>query len=628
MIRSEAGPPAYCLRAQAAARTPALTHLLRLALLWLLAMVCGAAWAHPVSHADASPPVLLDARSGAISLVGRIGYFEDVDQSLDISKVRDPSQQSRFIYPNDPLQGTESQRVLWFKVRVQAASPADVNQDRLLVVPTVSTNDLRFYGPFSDDDRIGAGESLEPHVTGMRHPYSTRALADEKMGFEFRLPDTRPHTIYLRVDSIFARIYAMSVWKPTDYLVSTQDKRLFDGVCYGVLLAMLVLAPPLLIVFRERIYAYYLLSVLFALLSVANFNGHALRYLFPDTPWLAGLSYGIAPGLWAICKLMFARRLLDLSHYAPFVDKLVVAMVVLLCATTLGGALGVMPWLLQVVQVTIILATVAMFSAAVAALRKGYWPAVFFIVSVGLLLAGISLMVVASWGLLAWTPAQMDVTQASLAAELVVFAAALGARLRLLSRSTQSLQRRAAKLQEALGTDPLTGAANRTGFEQRAGAALAAGTPVAVMLLDLDGFKLVNDTHGHAAGDAVLVEVGARLKQQVRATDLVARLGGDEFLLLVEGQAHREDLRALAARVVDAVRQPIAVPGHTVTVSVSLGIATSPSDGMALTGLMREADAAMYHCKKRHGATFMFAADMHPAAPVPAPLSSPKFASA
>ncbi|NOJ99842.1 GGDEF domain-containing protein, partial [Corallococcus coralloides] len=133
------------------------------------------------------------------------------------------------------LRGTEADRVLWFRVQLRLADPADALREWLLVVPTVSTHELRFYGPYGPD-----GHALAPPVvTGMRHPWSTRPAGSEQMAWRFRLPDAQTYTAYFRVESTFARFYAATAWDLADYLQSTQDKRMFDGVCYGLLLGLL-----------------------------------------------------------------------------------------------------------------------------------------------------------------------------------------------------------------------------------------------------------------------------------------------------------------------------------------------------------------------------------------------------
>ena len=152
--------------------------------------------------------------------------------------------------------------------------------------------------------------------------------------------------------------------------------------------------------------------------------------------------------------------------------------------------------------------------------------------------------------------------------------------------------------------DALTGLANRRAFTARLDEALAryarSGQPVGLVMVDLDAFKPVNDTHGHQAGDEVLVEVARRLSDGVRATDLAARMGGDEFAVVCEGANDEGAVAALAARVEARLHEPIRLSrGTTVTVSASLGVATAWS-GCDGDELLREADQRLYATKRAH----------------------------
>ncbi|MEU7908627.1 GGDEF domain-containing protein [Actinoplanes sp. NPDC049118] len=157
-------------------------------------------------------------------------------------------------------------------------------------------------------------------------------------------------------------------------------------------------------------------------------------------------------------------------------------------------------------------------------------------------------------------------------------------------------ERAQAQLAYQASCDPLTGLANRTALGARlARIEPAPDAPVAVLYVDLDGFKQVNDEHGHAAGDAVLRIVSDRLSAAVREGDLVARLGGDEFVLLCPGVPTDEAVR-LAERIIGDVARPVAYEGHHLCVGASIGIAGSTDD--ATEGLLRSADAAMYEAKR------------------------------
>ena len=170
--------------------------------------------------------------------------------------------------------------------------------------------------------------------------------------------------------------------------------------------------------------------------------------------------------------------------------------------------------------------------------------------------------------------------------------------------------------------DPLTGVGNRSLLEERTSHALVAsrrnGGRVGLSFLDLDGFKLVNDTLGHAAGDDLLRQLAERVQDHARGADTVARVGGDEFALLVEfivdDDAAVVTLAAIAERTLEGLAEPVTVDGLAVALSACLGVAVS-RPGSTFAQLLRDADAAMYRAKQRGpGAYEFFREDMHEAA--------------
>lgn len=175
-------------------------------------------------------------------------------------------------------------------------------------------------------------------------------------------------------------------------------------------------------------------------------------------------------------------------------------------------------------------------------------------------------------------------------------------------RYAEERKRAQLRLAEMAFRDQMTGLANRTLFRQRVAQAIANARrgkhSFAVLLLDMDRFKEVNDRMGHDAGDAYLQEVARRLQFCSRETDTVARLGGDEFAIVAQPIAHRDDMRTVAARVLDALRRPFDLVGTEVSPAASIGVATFPDSGQDSDSLLAAADAAMYVAKSSGRNTF------------------------
>lgn len=158
--------------------------------------------------------------------------------------------------------------------------------------------------------------------------------------------------------------------------------------------------------------------------------------------------------------------------------------------------------------------------------------------------------------------------------------------------------------------DALTGVANRTLLNQRAEHALAmsrrASRLLALLFIDLDRFKEINDSLGHSTGDRVLQDVAARLSKCLREVDTIARQGGDEFVVLLEDVESPEEVEQVAARMREALTEPLVIEGRVIQVTSSIGVALYPRDGDALPALIGRADLAMYRAKELGRNTVQF----------------------
>lgn len=175
-------------------------------------------------------------------------------------------------------------------------------------------------------------------------------------------------------------------------------------------------------------------------------------------------------------------------------------------------------------------------------------------------------------------------------------------RIQVFEAEISDLRSRCLMLQAQAHHDELTGLANRLLLTERFSSAVnrakRSGRVFAVLMIDLDDFKAINDTHGHAAGDAVLVTMGSRLMATVRACDTVARLGGDEFVLIIEDIEDPQELVSMSHKMINTLSKPIALEsGSVVSAGASVGLALYPQHGTELNDLLGVADQSMYECK-------------------------------
>lgn len=194
--------------------------------------------------------------------------------------------------------------------------------------------------------------------------------------------------------------------------------------------------------------------------------------------------------------------------------------------------------------------------------------------------------------------------------ELVQLSKQFNTMLKALHEAREAQEHYQQELEFSATHDALTGLANRLlirdHMEMALGAMARTKRHVAVFMVDLDRFKVINDTLTHGIGDALLIEVATRLRSQVRSFDTVGRLGGDEFMIVAGDLASEKDAANIAANILAAISEVITVLGHELAVTGSIGIALAPRDGKVPAELIMNADVAMYHAKDSGGNRFQF----------------------
>jgi diguanylate cyclase (GGDEF)-like protein len=200
-----------------------------------------------------------------------------------------------------------------------------------------------------------------------------------------------------------------------------------------------------------------------------------------------------------------------------------------------------------------------------------------------------------------WTPARMwAVLAVVVALALAGFAWVVVLRHRV-EQQTKTIRQSEERLRHLSQHDALTGLPNRFLLNDRLDVALKRSARfhgvLGVLMLDLDGFKAVNDTLGHRTGDLVLCEIARRISQSVRQTDTVARLGGDEFVVLLADLRLSAEVEAMAAKIGALIAEPFQLDGKPIAISASIGVCVSPRDATDAEELMQFVDAAMYRAK-------------------------------
>ncbi|HUG24655.1 GGDEF domain-containing protein, partial [Piscinibacter sp.] len=367
------------------------------------------------------------------------------------------------------------------------------------------------------------------------------------------------------------------------------------GLVHGFLLALVAAYGLLWLALRESNLLRYVVYVGSYLYMHLAYSGLAAREVWPDSPAVARFAILIGMTLFSSAGLWFARGFLGLAEIAPRLDR-VVAWIVRIALTAMAACV-IADSAVAAVDLAfayIMLFTFLMVGLGVIGVRHGRDQAPVFLAATLLSMAGALVTTLAVMGRLPFSDLTFRAVEVGVMVEAAIWALALGLRLR-------RQQRDRATALELASRDPLTGLYNRRGFLDQAlpvfSTSARGARPLAVVMIDIDHFKRINDVHGHHAGDRTLVAVADRLRSTCRRGDIVARWGGEEFVMLLPetdgDQAHAlaERLREVFAGTVVALEE-----GGSAHFTASFGVAVR-SEATTLDDVLRASDAALYAAK-------------------------------
>ena len=553
------------------------------------------AWAVPAHAATeaAAPAVVLDDQHTRIDLWPHVRMYADAGRTIDIDQVL--RQAPPFQVPDMAARtlGLREEAV-WLRVPVSVSRRSNGIWVLNLDYPVINQIDVFVVA----DGRLVTREQL-----GNLVPPRERSIRGRTPALGLTLSPGTDYVLYLRIVNSGAMILPLNLLKPAEYLQSELAEQMLQGVLLGLGLCLLLYSLGQWWMLGERLFLKYALlisgSILFSLLQF----GVGAQFIWPGSRWMELHVGGLSALVAATGSFLFIEQVLAGRDMGPRLSRVMKAGAALttLCALLYAADL------LTVAQVTLIVSVLGLAPAAlglhgaVRSARRGdpvgwsflvAW--VIYGVSTGILIEVIKGRLEANW----WT---LHSFQIGATIDMLVFMRVLLLQTRALKRAAQAALDEQQNLHSLAHTDALTGLPNRRALDAAVAKAIANRKPeelVAVYMLDLDGFKRVNDEFGHDVGDALLVEVARRLQAHLRSSDLVARLGGDEFLVVSSGIKTEDQVRELGEKLVKAIREPMRLQGHACEVGLTVGYGLAPRDGRDAAALLRVADAAMYAGKQ------------------------------
>ncbi|WP_343032249.1 diguanylate cyclase [Allochromatium palmeri] len=516
--------------------------------------------------------LVLEERPQGQRAEGYLSVLRDPSGRLDFDQVRERS--------FTPLAGQVgfgfTRDAIWLKLDVHenAGAVKPDNGHWWLEVALPSLDDLRLYVPDADGH-------YQMTRSGNHQPFTERPLAHRLFLFPLKLPGPGTYSLYLRVSTGDSLAVPVRLWGSQSLRERIANENLWLGISYGIILGMLIYNTFLWSVLRDSLYGFYVITCLTSLMVILELNGHAYQYLWPTNLWLADYQHVLLPALHFIALSWWTRRFLDTLRQAPVFDlalRTIMLAALGMIALAIAGQYSLGNQLAFWVGATM---TLLIFVATLRVLWRGYRPARLFLLAQFAPLTGALVTLARALGIAPDALWAEHAFQTGVSLEMMLFSLALAQRIELLRQEKQQAQQRAE-------TDPLTGLFNRDGLLRRVNDLRDRQTPYALMVVDLDHFKPVNDQLGHEAGDAVLIAVAERLRALVRAEgDSVARIGGDEFVLILRGITQEADAGVVAAKLLKSLASTIPTPAGEARIGASIGMALAPTDGQQLSRLLQ-----------------------------------------
>jgi diguanylate cyclase len=450
---------------------------------------------------------------------------------------------------------------------------------------------------------LADGRLMQFARLGDDQPFASRPLHVRTHALALELQGGQRHEVWLRIQTTSSMVLPISLMSEQRYHQREARVQLLQGLMTGIGLCLLIYSLAQWLSLRDTTFALYGLAISGTSVFFFSYYGLGPQHLWGDSAWITA---NIAPlsVLVALCGgLLFLDRTLLVALHNPRWSRAMQLTAAVAAVTAVAFAAGWINYRAAQLVSTVLGPTpiVLGLPAAVARMRAGDRAAVYVVIGWSLYGVGIAVMASLLRGLVDCNVWTQHAFEAGMLIEMVMWQRVLAVRQHQLRHAAELADREREALRSLAHTDALTGLPNRRGMQLELTSALARATPqhmLAVYLLDLDGFKAVNDRLGHDAGDELLKAVAERLRAPLRRWDVVARLGGDEFVVMATGLIGDDEARRLGDKLLDAFAAPFTLRGQLCKVGLTIGYALAPLDGADAASLLARADAAMYAGKQ------------------------------
>lgn len=559
-----------------------------------------------------------DNPTGQAELAGNLYVAGDLEESA-LESLRPDRYPEKWQRHHGSLNFGLQERTVWLAFAVNYQGQEDAQWVLEVMNPSIQNLTVSVIEKSLSAD---SSETVQTFRLGRAYPFAQRNIADNAFAVPVNLQAGQLSWVVLEARSNLGLQLPLRFSPAGDFYTTRAGTNLLQGLYFGLMLMLASISLVLWIALRDFTYGSYTLFTVCVALWVATRQGLAYQYLWPDNPHWNELAYLFFLEAGALCSVLFTRKFLGVSTWAPLLDRLLKWLAVtwtflLLMIFTLSLSTGFV-----LATILIIPGGILLLATGMVAWSRGILVARYYLMAWSLMIAGVLILMGTYLGMFPLSTLTENLFQIGSAMEGILLCIGLGTRLNAfwtqrtdrlevmvkqrtsdLEDAMQQLSKVNAELHHLSTTDVLTGLTNRRALEIRLDTlwhqARREQTSVAMILLDLDHFKRINDDHGHLVGDACLRSLGQLLRYVTgRRGDIVARYGGEEVVIVLPDTS-LESARQMAENIrIDVEKLIIEYERGVYCLTISAGVAAMVPDMQSgPEALFAAADHKLYEAK-------------------------------
>lgn len=505
-------------------------------------------------------------------------------------------------------------------VRLSVELDNSFNDTLLLQLDHPSIDNVAF---FCSDGKGG----FETRVTGEYLPHATREIDNRVYLFHLSQQSGEIATYYLQLQTEGSMQIPLTLWASTAYIEHIDTSNIFLGIYYGIMLLLIAISLASFVNTRDKLFLWYVFYLISYLLFQLSMNGFAYQYLWPELPQWSSRITAVSAGFVGISALAFSGVFLQIwGDKHPYIKRLYFLLIIVNVIAIVMGLFGDYSSSVQLLTFLGMLMFPVIFIAAMASMLSGYKPARYFFAAWTIYLIGVFIQGLLLLGMLPHMFLTLYAMQIGSMIEIVLLGYALMMKIDLLrmdknfaqaeankylnqlneelgslvDERTQELQVKNIQLSKLVSLDSMTGLLNHNAsidlLNRLRHAVLRYDNDLAVIMLDIDFFKSINDQFGHPAGDKVIISIANILKETIRDSDGAGRYGGEEFILILP-ETNINAAKELAERIRQDILQLDLDEIDNKKVTSSFGLAVFEANSPE-SNLIDQADSALYKAKE------------------------------